>query len=167
MLQMRGPVLNPAEAGYRAPPIAHEIRNRRLFFAAQLAVVLCAMAILYRFDPTSPAASGWFPKCWLYQWTGLYCPGCGTTRSLHALLHGHFLTATHFNPVVTLLFAPIVGWGFIESAIEAIFPGVRFAKREYPRIGLAIAGAVMVFSVLRNLPWQPFCYLAPPAAVGR
>ena len=144
-----------------------DIRRRRIRFVVTAAAVACAATLLYRFDPTSQVGVHYFPKCWFHQCTGLYCPGCGSTRAFHALLHGHLLTATHFNPVVTLLFVPIVGWSFLRNGIEAVFPDVQFKKRQYPRLALAIAGAVIVFTVLRNLPYQPFCYLAPPVAVAR
>lgn len=44
-------------------------------------------------DPeTSPA-----PQCLFYRLTGWQCPGCGTQRAVHALLHGRFAAAWHYN----------------------------------------------------------------------
>lgn len=35
--------------------------------------------------------------------TGLYCPGCGGTRALAALLRGQFLTSFQYHPLVPYL----------------------------------------------------------------
>jgi len=40
-----------------------------------------------------------------YALTGHYCPGCGATRAIAELLHGHVAAALHFNAAVTLLIA--------------------------------------------------------------
>lgn len=41
--------------------------------------------------------------CPFYEFTHKYCPGCGGTRSLTALLHGHALLALHENPATPAL----------------------------------------------------------------
>lgn len=38
--------------------------------------------------------------CALYSTVGLYCPGCGGTRAMNYLLHGHFLQSFVYHPVV-------------------------------------------------------------------
>jgi len=40
------------------------------------------------------------PACIIYKETGLYCPACGGTRSVLALLHGDIREALWFHPVV-------------------------------------------------------------------
>ena len=54
-------------------------------------LVLAAAATLLYFIP--PVAGGIYPPCFFHWLTGLYCPGCGSTRCLHALLHGNFRQA--------------------------------------------------------------------------
>jgi hypothetical protein len=53
--------------------------------------------LLFRFDP---AAHGFYPVCFLHQTTGLQCPGCGSLRAMHQLLHGHLAAAWSFNPLL-------------------------------------------------------------------
>ena len=53
-----------------------------------------ASAFLFAVDPSHHAV---YPQCWLYQTTGIYCAGCGTTRAIHALLHGRVIAALHDN----------------------------------------------------------------------
>src|SRR5207302_5482362 len=50
--------------------------------------------ILYVFDPVR---FGFYPACTLYRTTGLFCPGCGSLRAMHQLLHGHLIEALRFN----------------------------------------------------------------------
>lgn len=40
------------------------------------------------------------PACIIYEKTGFYCPGCGGTRSVLALLQGDFLKSLWYHPVV-------------------------------------------------------------------
>jgi hypothetical protein len=74
--------------------------------------------VLYTFPPVT---AGFYPQCLFHQLTGLDCPGCGTTRALHALLHGRVLEALRFNP---FLFA-----GMLVGAIA--MPS--FMRGETPR----------------------------------
>lgn len=38
--------------------------------------------------------------CIVYRLFGIYCPGCGGTRALSALLQGHFLVSAWYHPLV-------------------------------------------------------------------
>lgn len=38
--------------------------------------------------------------CFFSNVLGFYCPGCGGTRSLNALMHGRFLEAVWYHPLV-------------------------------------------------------------------
>ena len=40
------------------------------------------------------------PPCVFYTTTGYYCPGCGGTRAVIALLHGRFLISLYYHPFV-------------------------------------------------------------------
>lgn len=40
------------------------------------------------------------PPCVLYDNFGLYCPGCGGTRAVISLLHGHLLQSLWYHPLV-------------------------------------------------------------------
>jgi hypothetical protein len=121
-------------------------------------VMLASLGIiLFQFNPSLYA---FYPRCQFYAITGLYCPGCGAQRALHSLVHLHFLTTLRDNAPL-ILSLPILG-----------YLGVRLIGRELgarmlpalplPRHWLRfLIIATILFTVLRNIPYSPFNYLAP------
>lgn len=113
-------------------------------------------AILFCFDPTQ---YHFYPTCIFHQATGLLCPGCGSLRALHQLLHGHLLTAFRFNPVLVVALPLLLSFGVLY--------GVRKRRREpagimFPSRWLWAMGVIfLVFSVWRNLPGAP-ALITPP-----
>lgn len=129
----------------------------RLPVVAALGVAAAAgVALLYAFDPNS--ASSPFPGCLFRAFTGLYCPGCGMTRMLHALVHGDVAGAASMN-ILALAGLPVLGALVVEQA-----GGRRLLHGAARRVlfdGRVWIGAALLFGVLRNLPWAPFTALAP------
>jgi hypothetical protein len=115
--------------------------------------------VLFHFDPSS---SHIYPHCLLHDWTGLYCPGCGSTRAVHAMLHLQFLTAIRFNPLAVAA-APFVGYRIGRATLLEFFPD-RFPPLHaaHPRWIWLLLGFVLAFGILRNIPMRPFTCLAPP-----
>lgn len=100
--------------------------------------VIVGVVVLWSFDPRS---AGFFPKCPMFLWTGLQCPGCGTTRALHALVHGDLAAAVRFNPFTMALLALGV---------------IKLATPPLPRpwrapVAVVVFVAAAVFGVARNL----------------
>jgi hypothetical protein len=138
-------------------------RNRRIqlrllvVFAG--ALLLCAAAYILSTVPPTPDSL--YPKCSFHSMTGLHCPGCGATRAAHASLQGHFLAALRYN-AFAVVFIPI---GLLFLARFAI----RWAlcvpdPADFgPSIGwcYALLVAILVFSIVRNIPVAPFTELAP------
>jgi hypothetical protein len=106
----------------------------------------CA-ALLYRFPPREYF---FYPRCPFYALTHLYCPGCGATRALAELLHGHVSAALHFNAAVTLLL-PMLLWYFGKMCWTA----VRENRVDWPRVPRwswqAALAFVLLFAVVRDL----------------
>jgi hypothetical protein len=121
--------------------------------------VAAGLVLLRVFDP---ATSGVFPPCPLHYLTGLYCPGCGSLRALHALLHGDMRQAWAMNPL-TLIVLPFVAYGLASQVLLQLrgkgLPEVMLPANAIRALGLVI----VLFGVLRNLPLHPFNLLAPGA----
>lgn len=129
------------------------LNNRIVRFLTMIAAG--AVLLLYFFvEPKN----GNLPGCLFYELTGLYCPGCGGQRSLHALLHGHVLTAINYNLLFVLLLPLLVYFLFI------FISGKRYAASSFiykASFSLGIAIVVVSFWILRNIPALPFSWLAP------
>ena len=112
--------------------------------AALTGTAVLAVALV---DPNEP---GRYPSCPFLSLTGLYCPGCGSLRAVHALTNGDVTLAVGLN-VLTVL---------AVVALPVIW--ARWVQRTWtgaPRAAIAPAGyiwsllvVVLVFGVLRNLP---------------
>lgn len=100
------------------------------------------------------------PGCPLYDLTGVYCPGCGATRALKLLARGEFFAAIAMNPLLPILLVIVI---LLISLPPRILGPV---YRSRPFVWIAV-GFVVVFTVARNLPWEPFRLLAPGAMFAR
>lgn len=110
--------------------------------AAALVAVAALCVYYYAVDPASGAA----PRCMLRMLTGYDCPGCGSQRALHALLHGRPGEAWGYNPAV--FFAVPLAAAY---ACEAWLPQRVRRLLAAPAFILAIAAAILAWWVLRNV----------------
>ena len=131
--------------------------NRNLLLAAMLAAFAVAVVMLRVFDP---ATSGIFPPCPLRYLTGWYCPGCGSLRAIHQLLHANVRAAWAMNPL-TVILLPFLMYGLASFALfEIRGEGLPqpFLRGAWIR---ALCAAIILFGIARNLPLHPFDLLAP------
>ena len=111
--------------------------------------------VLYCYDPRQIGM-----PCPFYRCTGLYCPGCGTMRAAHSLLHGDVAAAFGYNPFMVLSL-PLLGaivWDRVTRGTSAEWPAL---TRRLRRIMPTLPWIVVVYWILRNLPFYPFSLLAP------
>src|ERR1017187_6559858 len=57
------------------------------------------------------------PPCQFHKLTGLYCPGCGSTRMLYFLVHGHPWLAFRQN-ALAMIVLPGVIYGLVLQVIK-------------------------------------------------
>ncbi|WP_203294825.1 DUF2752 domain-containing protein [Luteirhabdus pelagi] len=122
---------------------------------------LMAVAFLVLFSVFNPLEYSFFPSCPFHSLTGLHCPGCGSQRAIHLLLHGEFWQAFQMNALL-LLTLPILLYALglrIYNYVKDTKHRVSiFYKNSFVK---AFAILVVLFWVARNLPFDPFIYLAP------
>jgi len=134
-------------------------RRNLWLLAAMFAAAAVALATLRFFDP---ATSGVFPPCPVRYFTGWYCPGCGSLRAVHQLLHGNLRAAWAMNPL-TVFLSPFLAYGLASHALNEI------RGRGLPHLFIpapwirALGAAIILFGIVRNLPLHPFNLLAPGA----
>lgn len=88
--------------------------------------------------------------------TGLHCPGCGTGRALHALVHGDVPRALRLN-ALTIAAIPV----FLALTLRAALrPGEPLPVPPL-WLQLALYALLAFFLVARNLPFEPFASWAP------
>ena len=111
------------------------------------AAALAGTAFLYRFPSQDYS---FYPRCPFYALTHYYCPGCGATRAVAELLHGHVAAALYFNAAVTLLM-PVLLWYFGRMYWTA----VREDSIKWPQVPewswRAALAFVLLFAVARDI----------------
>lgn len=125
---------------------------RRIQVAAVWLVIAGAATYLFLFDPAKGTG---YPSCPFRVLTGLQCPGCGTTRSLHQLLHGHPITAFELNPLV-IVAIPILVLLLLAFSSSRLSKLGQMEKLLKPWFGWILLGVVVSFWIFRNTPLYPF-----------
>ena len=127
---------------------------------AQFALTLLLCAGLWFVRENEPGTTPLLPPCPFHELTDLHCPGCGSTRALHALTNGELLVALGHNVLLVTALPPLAFWYFLWLTPPTWFASLR-GKQLPPWFMWTVFAFIAVFSVVRNLPWAPFRYLAP------
>lgn len=88
----------------------HETLEYQLYIMGWIFLTLGCIGILVYFTVYLPYFQ---MPCVFLKLFGVYCPGCGGTRAVEALLHGHFLRSLWYHPLV--LYTVIVFGGFMTT----------------------------------------------------
>ena len=116
------------------------------------AIIALATIILLRFPP---AQHNFYPRCPINELLHLQCPGCGATRAVAALLHGHVTEAMNLNALVTLLLPFAAAYGILCYSRLLQRKALRWPQPP-PAVIYAALTAATVFTVIRNLPRHMF-----------
>ena len=103
--------------------------------AAIIAAAIVAV-IFIRYYYTHDPSAGSGLKCIFKLLTGYDCPGCGSQRAFHAILHGNFAAAWAYNPMV---FFAIPG-GIYYIIVEA-------GRRHWPRVHAASVNPIIIIAI--------------------
>ncbi len=116
-----------------------------LFFHIGLLAALCAFPLYRALTSILPTV---FTRCVLHDRLFLYCPLCGGTRALEALLQGDLSLAFAYNPYVIAL-------GLAAVALDAVAL-VRLLRKKEPLLPylryawVVFLVSAVLFAVLRN-----------------
>jgi hypothetical protein len=129
-----------------------EFANKRLTVVFIWLALAVGSTYLFIFEP---GQSGLFPPCLFYLITGLACPGCGTTRGLHQLLHGHFGAAFRFNPLMMVML-PFLLYALVRHTNAVMRDQPIRGNQLNARYIWLLFFVIVTFWIVRNTPFYPF-----------
>jgi Protein of unknown function (DUF2752) len=131
------------------------MKSNNVFLNFSIAAILISVVAIYFIF--NPAEYTIFPFCPFYKITGWYCPGCGGQRAFHALLHGYFSDALCDNFLIFIIL-PIAALKMFQE-----FTGKRtmLYKLQNSYFAYGFLCFLVIFTILRNLPFHPFNLLVP------
>lgn len=116
------------------------------WYAAIVCVAAVAVSVYFKFDP---ASSGVFPQCPFLAITGLKCPGCGSQRALHCLLHLDIAGAARYN-FLLVASVPLVVLLATGELLRRRCPRFYTALNN-ARLTIALLAIVIGWWILRNI----------------
>lgn len=129
--------------------------NRSLkqqLLALGLAVAFCVIYLIFG------DMLGVYVPCIFRKITHLYCPGCGITRMLAAILTGDFYQALRYNPLICILL-PLVIVYLVDYLINQARGQKSLLVRTPNWVWILMIVVLVIYGIMRNLSW--FKYLAP------
>jgi hypothetical protein len=102
-----------------------------------------------------PNQAGHYPPCPFLFLTGLYCPGCGGLRAVHALAHGDVGAALGLNPLLVVMIPLLAVW-WADWTVRT-WRGLPMREGFRRAAGIWVfLGVLIVYWVARNLPFAAF-----------
>ncbi|MBR6254768.1 MAG: DUF2752 domain-containing protein [Clostridiales bacterium] len=125
-------------------------------------VAIVILGLMYSFFLNPVENPGAYSPCVFYKAFHLFCPGCGDSRALHALTHGHILQAFDYNLMFPFA-AFILAWYYLVAITTLLFRRrVMWIPQTIPIWSvIAVGVGIVLFTVLRNIPVWPLTILAP------
>lgn len=120
--------------------------RRSLVIVLVLAALLVIGVIYFAIDPST---SGLFPRCTFLSLTGYKCPGCGTQRAIHALLHGDVAGAFKYNALL-LVAIPWIALCLYAESRRLRNPRL-YARLNAPLLIWLFLAMVLLWWLLRNI----------------
>jgi len=130
-------------------------------FLKSALILITFGGIFFVYTIYNPSQHSFFIPCPFNYITGYHCPGCGSQRAIHQLLHLNVLRALSLNPFLVLS-VPIIVYGLGLQIWNFIFETQFRFKLFYSKAFIyGYFGFALLYWFLRNLPYYPFNLLAP------
>jgi len=124
-------------------------------------ILLFLGGLFYLYSFYNPSEHSFFVPCPFKYATGYHCPGCGSQRAIHQLLHLNIGAAFRLNPLL-ILSLPLLFMGLGIKVWNYIFETKHRVKLFYSNLFIYTFFIITIlFWVLRNIPFYPFNLLAP------
>lgn len=124
--------------------------DRNIYWIGWCVLIFAASVVLFVRLLRIPVEKYQVP-CLFHSVTGYYCPGCGGTRAVRALLSFRLAESLRYHPLVPYA-ALLGGWFMVSQTIERISRGRLPIGMHYRDIYLWIAAAVLAGNFLiKNL----------------
>ncbi len=91
------------------------------------------------------------PPCIFYTELHLYCPACGNTRSVTALLHGDLLSAMRYN-ISPIVFGIFILMAYIEIASTTLGKPIRLLPRKLRYYVIILLLLILYVSIRNFIP---------------
>lgn len=128
--------------------MAEIIKNKRTYFLLLIPLIIILGIVYYSYNP---GKEGFFPQCPFKYLTGWSCPGCGSQRAIHEILHLNFYKAFQYNALLMLSIPyMLVGFAFNFDEVKTRFPRIRTSLFGQKAIYIVLV-IVIAFFILRNL----------------
>lgn len=120
-------------------------RKQKIIIAVSAPLIVLIVIIFRDFIMSLASQLG---QCMFHAVTGLWCPGCGNTRSVNAMLHGDFILALRNNisiPFTALLLLIL----YIELIFDISGKPVKILTRKL-WVWLIVLALFGVYFIVRN-----------------
>lgn len=125
---------------------------------APLGVAVAAGAVVAYVGSVDPNEAGHYPTCPFLFLTGLYCPGCGSLRAIHALAHLDVVGALDMNPLAVAVLPFLLFW-WVRWLVRSWQGRPSRTNLAHPNWVWGFLAVVILYWIVRNLPFGAF--LAP------
>jgi hypothetical protein len=133
--------------------------SKKLIKIALMVILLGGFFLLYSLF--NPSQHSYFIPCPFKLATGYNCPGCGSQRAIHQLLHLNIVEAFKLNSFMVLSI-PLIVYGLGTNVWNFIFETRLRVKLFYSNLFIYVYfGLAVLYWILRNISYYPFNLLAP------
>lgn len=124
-----------------------KLTDREVYPAAWITLaILLAAAAVWKYGLGAPTIAG----CSIYRQLGIYCPGCGGTRAVEALLSGNLLRSFLYHPLVPV--SVLLGVAYMVSqTIWRLRKGRGWVLHYHTFWPTALLGLLLANWALRNI----------------
>ena len=129
--------------------------RKKIVRPLSIGVIGILLVILYLF--VSKHINIYIP-CLFHKITGFYCPGCGITRMLYAIITGDLYQAFRYNPLLFITL-PAILFLWIDYLCSLWKNKITLYQKIPNSIWIGILIIFIVYGIMRNLP--AFEFLQP------